>query len=95
MNGSGNLPSGCKDSDIPGNSPEDEAYEKFVENNEDEIIDNFIEANLDEFKALIREEYYDKGTIAFGVNLQAKYEKHVQQSWEGEMERRREDKEER
>ena len=31
MNSNWNLPPGCKDTDIPGNRPEDIAFEKFIE----------------------------------------------------------------
>lgn len=48
-----NLPPGCNESDLPGNSPEDEEWDYFIETFEDELdglSDEEVERKFQEWR---------------------------------------------
>lgn len=57
---SSNLPPGCRDSDIPGNRPEDEAFDRFLETDEYNAVadksEEIVEATFREWYKKLRRE---------------------------------------
>jgi hypothetical protein len=75
-----NLPPGCNVSDIPGNRPEDEAWEKITDEFwsgkycSDDIWNKFEQANLDSYLVEIVDKAIEYGIEVGGKEQTAEYE---------------------
>lgn len=72
-----NLPDGVSESDLPGCSREDEAFESWYEENEDRLLSEFLDG--------LKEEYGDTEEIAvknWTKTIQEDFDSYVSREWD-------------
>lgn len=72
-----NLPDGVSESDLPGCSREDEAYERWYSENEDRLLSEFLDG--------LKEEYGDTEEIAvknWTKTMREDFDTYVSSEWE-------------
>lgn len=65
MNGGSNLPPGCRESDIPGNRPEDVVFDRWWDKIDTYWKDYLDDEVLDEDVVELKEKYGDNGGDAY------------------------------
>lgn len=79
MNSNGNLPPGCKVTDIPGNRPEDVAFDKFLDNELEICYEEYYDEVSNGEDGYLK--YFEERDYGFIEYVRDKFEKQYYRRW--------------